>query len=83
MLSGKSVAFKNELLFQNGNNYDKLPEWQKRGIGVYWKTIEKQGYNPVNGQTETALRRSLFVDEKLPLRDEYSEFITRLLEEQR
>ena len=32
MLSGKSVAFKNELLFQNGINYDKLPSWQKRGM---------------------------------------------------
>ena len=83
MLSGKSVAFKNELLFQNGINYDKLPAWQKRGVGVYWKTIEKQGFNPVSGQSETAVRRSLFVDEALPLREEYSAFITRLLEEQK
>ena len=83
MLSGKSVAFKNELLFQNGINYDKLPSWQKRGIGVYWKTVEKQGFNPVSGQAETAVRRSLFVDETLPLREEYSAFISRLLEEQK
>ena len=83
LLSGKSVAFKNELLFRNGINYDKLPSWQKRGVGVYWKTVEKQGFNPVSGRTETALRRSLFVDEELPLRDEYSSFITRLLEQQR
>ncbi len=79
MLSGKSVAFKNELLFQNGINYDKLPSWQKRGIGVYWETIEKQGFNPKSGQAETALRRSLFVDEALPLRDDYSTFIAELL----
>ena len=83
MLSGKSVAFKNELLFQNGINYDKLPAWQKRGVGLYWKTVEKQGFNPVSGQAETAMRRSLFVDEALPLREEYSAFITRLLEEQK
>lgn len=83
MLSGKSVAFKNELLFQNGINYDKLPEWQKRGVGVYWKTVEKQGFNPVSGQAETAVRRSLFVDDALPLREEYSAFITRLLAEQK
>ena len=30
MLSGKSVAFKNELLFQNGINYDKLPAEARR-----------------------------------------------------
>lgn len=80
ILSGKDVAFKNELLFQNGINYDKLPAWQKRGVGVYWKTVEKQGFNPVSRQAETALRRSLFVDEELPLRDEYSKFIAGLLE---
>ena len=33
MLEGKSVSFKNELLFSKGINFDKLPSWQKRGIG--------------------------------------------------
>ena len=51
MLEGQSVAFKNELLFQNGINYDKLPNWQKRGMGVYWDTFRKQGVNPVTGKT--------------------------------
>ena len=83
MLSGKSVTFKNELLFQNGINYDKLPAWQKRGVGIYWKTLEKQGFNPKSGQAETTLRRSLFVDESLPLRDDYSAFIAGLLKQQR
>ena len=79
MLEGQSVAFKNELLFQNGINFDKLPSWQKRGIGVYWKTYEKQGFNPITGQTETATRRSLTVDSELPLREAYADFIASLL----
>lgn len=33
-LDGRSVAFKNELLFQNGINFDKLPNWQKRGVAT-------------------------------------------------
>ena len=33
-LEGKSVSYKNELLFSRGINFDKLPSWQKRGIGV-------------------------------------------------
>ena len=37
MLEGQSVAFKNELLFQNGMNFDKLPGWQKRE----WESIGK------------------------------------------
>ena len=79
MLEGQSVAFKNELLFQNGMNFDKLPSWQKRGMGVYWETYEKQGFNPVTGKTETAERRALKVDEEIPIREEYSEFIANLL----
>ena len=78
-LEGQSVAFKNELLFQNGINFDKLPSWQKRGIGVYWDTYEKQGFNPITGKTEIAERRMLKVDKELPLRDEYASFVAGML----
>ena len=79
MLKGQSVAYKNELLFQNGINFDKLPSWQKRGIGVYWETYMKRGFNPVTGIEEITERRSLKADDELPLRDEYSEFIANFL----
>ena len=80
MLKGQSVAFKNELLFQNGVNYDELPSWQKRGIGVYWETYEKTGLNPITNEEEVAVRRKLKIDDELPLREAYSEFIKNLLE---
>ncbi len=79
MLKGQSISFKNELLFRNGINFDKLPSWQKRGIGVYWDTVEKQGLNPITGKTETALRRELTVDTELPLREVYARFIAAFL----
>ena len=34
-LKGKTVAQKNELLYSRGVNYNDLPVWQKRGIGLY------------------------------------------------
>src|ERR1700687_3966974 len=34
-LNGMSVANKNELLFRNGINFNDVPLWQKRGIGLY------------------------------------------------
>ena len=34
LLEGKSVSYKNELLFSRGINFDKLPSWQKRGVGI-------------------------------------------------
>ncbi len=79
MLEGQSVAYKNELLFQNGINYDALPSWQKRGMGVYWDTYQKEGFNPITGKTETAERRALKVDDELPIRQDYAELISKLL----
>ena len=79
MLEGQTVAFKNELLFQNGINYDQLPSWQKRGMGIYWETYEKTGFNPVKGVEEKTERRTLKVDYELPLGQDYVEFIAKLL----
>ncbi len=79
MMKGQTVAFKNELLFSNGINFKNLPSWQKRGMGVYWETYEKQGLNPITGKVETAERYNLKVDEELPLREEYSQFIAGFL----
>ena len=79
-LEGKSIAYKNELLFSRGINFDKLPSWQKRGIGVYWADVEKAGYNPVTKQEVTAVRRRLEVDYELPLGARYAEMVVELLQ---
>ena len=78
-LSGKGTAFKNELLFQNGINFNTLPSWQKRGMGLYFKSVEKKGFNPIKQCEETALRQELFTDDALPLRQTYSDFILSIL----
>jgi tRNA(His) guanylyltransferase len=36
-LQGVSVAERNELLFRAGVNFNDVPAWQKRGIGVLWE----------------------------------------------
>lgn len=74
-LSGLSIAEKNELLFQNGINFNDLPSWQKRGIGVHWDTYEKAGRNPKTGETTTTLRRCLREWMDLPLGDDYTAFL--------
>lgn len=74
-----SVADKNELLWQRGTNFNKLPLWQRRGIGCYWQSYEKQGRNPMTGETVAATRRRLRVDLELPMKDSYDEFIRRLV----
>lgn len=79
ILEGQSVAFKNELLFQNGINFNDLPTWKRRGVGLYWETYEKEGYNPVQNKTVVATRRRIKVDEELPMKEAYGEFICRLM----
>lgn len=75
MLSGKSVGFKNELLFERGINYNDLPAWQKRGIGVYYKSMTKKGFNPITGETIEAQRRQLFTDHEIMLGEKYGEWV--------
>ena len=78
ILSGKSVAAKNELLFQNGINFNDVPNWQKRGIGLYWEEYEKESVNPKTLENVIATRKRLVVDYDLPMKEEYSEFIKNL-----
>lgn len=65
-LEGKSIAWKNEFLFQRGINFNDLPVWQKRGVGIYWRNYKKVGHNPITGEDVTATRREVFADYDLP-----------------
>lgn len=79
LLEGKSVSFKNELLFSRGINYDQLPAWQKRGVGLWKETYEKDGYNPLSKTVKSTTRKRISVCEELPLGDAYAEMVQRLL----
>ena len=80
MLDAQSVALKNELLFQHGINFKELPTWQRRGVGLYWEEYEKQGYNPIQEKEVVTLRRRIKLDEELPMKEAYEEFIYRILD---
>lgn len=74
-LEGQGTDFKNELLFQYGVNFNDVPNWQKRGVGIYWETYTKEARNKLTDEVVTAQRRRLKVDRDLPLKEEYSRFI--------
>jgi tRNA(His) 5'-end guanylyltransferase len=78
-LEGRSVADKNELLFQHGVNFNDLPRWQKRGVGVYWEIYSKPAINPLTGEAVVAQRRRLRVEMELPMKDAYNQFIHQLI----
>jgi tRNA(His) 5'-end guanylyltransferase len=78
-LLGMSVAAKNELLYQHGTNFNNLPRWQKRGIGLYWEEYDKIGINPLTSEQTTARRRRIKRDFDLPMKEAYGEFIRNVL----
>lgn len=79
MLEGKSIAYKNEFLFTRGINFNDLPSWQKRGIGVTWGEVEKTGINPITNERVITTRRALKADYELPTGKEYANYIESFL----
>lgn len=79
LLEGKSVSYKNELLFSKGINYNDVPNWQKRGIGVRYQEVEKEGFNPITKEMVKTTRRELVTKLDIPLGEEYKEWIRELL----
>ncbi len=81
MIEGKSVSWKNELLFSEGVNYNELPGWQKRGIGLYRSVYERKGYNPESGQEELCTRSRIETEMELKTGEAYREWVVSLLRE--
>lgn len=82
-LENQTNSFKNELLFQNGINYNDLPNWQKRGIGFFWTDVEKKGWNPIEKKNVITSRKVLQTEMNLPIGEEYRMFINQILDKER
>jgi len=74
-----SVALKNELLFGFGVNFNDLPAWQKRGIGLYWEEYDKPAIDQRSGQETLSKRRRIRVEYDLPVKDSYGHLIDKLI----
>ncbi|MFC7244614.1 tRNA(His) guanylyltransferase Thg1 family protein [Catellatospora aurea] len=77
-LDGATTSGKNELLYQHGINFNELPAWQRRGIGLWWEAFELAGHDPVRGVDVTATRRRVHVERELPMKDAYRALILRV-----
>lgn len=80
-LSGVSFSEKNELLFRRGINFNHLPNWQKRGVGLYWEVYKKDAINKKTREHVKTERRRIKIDMELPMKEAYSAFIKQLLSE--
>ena len=66
-------------MFQHGINFNDLPNWQKRGVGLYWEEYDKPSLNPITNQEVTARRRRIRTDINLPMKDEYGKSMRALV----
>ena len=80
-MSGISNSEKNELLFERGINYNDQPLWQKRGVGMYYRNEQREGFNPVTKEATSYTRRALHLEMELPIGQDYSRLINEILEE--
>lgn len=80
MLKGLHSSSKNELLFKHGVNFNSLPIWQKRGVGLYWENYDKPGYNPMTKVSSVTTRRRVQVDLAIPRGEDYADLIADLIE---
>ena len=78
-LKGLTVGDKNEFLFQRGMNYNDLPDWQKRGIGLSWKTTHREGFDPIKQQPVATTGREIYVDLELPMKDQYDTYVRKTI----
>lgn len=78
-LKRMSVADKNELLFQHGVNFNDLPDWHKRGVGLYWELYDKPGLNPLTGAAVVSKRWRITIDDHLPRKDDYDTFVRKII----
>lgn len=74
-LEGLGISDRNELLFSRGINFDTLPTWQKRGVGLSFAAVEKKGKNPKTGAETLTTRRRIVPDFELPLGDAYTRYV--------
>ena len=80
-MSGISNSEKNELLFERGINYNDLPLWQKRGVGMYYRDEQREGFNPITKETTSYTRRALHLEMELPIGQDYFRLISQILED--
>ena len=82
LLLEKNRSNKQELLFQKfGMNFNDVPSWQKRGVGLVWEKFNKRGFNPQTGKPTLVTRRRIRICDELPVRDKYSKFIRKIATE--
>ena len=80
-LRGMPAKDLHEMMHVRGFNLATTPAWQRRGVLVYKKLTEKEGFNPITKETVLAERSAVTVEKELPLftSPEGKEFLKKIV----
>lgn len=81
-LKGVSVSDRHELLFASGINFNDVPAWQKRGIGVVWREETQTGIDPRSGTAVVSNKTRAVVEMELPMKSDYDAMVRAIVEGQ-
>lgn len=82
-MAGLDREAKKEIVATGGAAFDELPAWQRRGAGVWFESVERNGYDPKAERQVRVLRRRLHHEFQLPDGSEYRDLVERLATERR
>lgn len=71
ILKGLGAPARRELLLGYGVDPDTLAPWTDRGVEVWWKHVEREGFNPVTQQSVAVDRTMIEVNSVVAVGDEY------------
>ncbi len=74
-LAGLDSDGQRRLLAEMGTDPERLPLWQRRGVGLCWETVEKPGYDPLRAIEVTARRRRIRLEMELPAGEAYVQWL--------
>lgn len=74
-----SMSAKNELLFSYNINYNNLPTWQKRGVGLFYNEEKREGINKINNELLEYTRKVISIENELPIRENYRLFLSNII----
>ena len=62
LIKGKTIEGKKALLKECNIDFDTLPHWQRKGVNITWKDVEKEGWNPILNTPVITTRKELKAD---------------------
>lgn len=78
-LGGITRADKRDLIAAHDSPFEDRPLWQRRGVGLWYESFEKTGYDPKRQREVVALRRRLRHDPNLPSGTDYRDLVAARL----